>query len=755
MAEAEQDSEFPFDESLFAPQNTAKPRKTRAQRRACRKKGVESPVVTRDMLIRAQQEDPQIQEWNSKAGDEERVTEDGVLFRRAKGDQVELVLPEPHRPKVLHLAHDIPLAGHMGRERTLARLHGRFWWPGMAKDVAEYCRTCGVCQKTSRRGQKAPLVPMPVIGEPFERIAMDIIGPLPRTRTGKRFVLVVSDYATRYPEAYPLNNGTAESVAEKLVEMFCQYGIPKEIISDQGANFMSELLKELYAMLGVCPIRTSPYHPQTDGLVERYNQTLKSMLRRVLMSDKDRRSWDKLLPLVMFAYREVPQASTGFSPFELVYGRDVRGPLDLLREEWTLKHGQETIEDVATYLTRLHERMQLAFEEVRKHMDQSQRRQKKWYDAKARELQLTAGDQVLLLLPDSTQKFYRRWQGPYTVTKVLGKVNYEVKMEDGRCKVFHINLLKKWFPRLATEEAYQNVSVGQVMVEGQTVRVGDGLTEKQRESLQGVMTKFPRVLRKEPGHTHLIEHHIPITNSQPIRQRPYRIPHAFREEVLKELTTMEKFGIIEVSDSPWASPIVVVRKKNNKPRICVDYRKLNQLTKADAYPMPRIEDLLDSVGQSRYISTIDLAKGYWQVPVAPEDRPKTAFTTPKGLFQFTTMLFGLTGAPATFQRLMDKVLRGTEQQVGVYLDDILIHSQTWEDHLRHIADVLSRLDQAGLTINLQKCTFRANQCEYLGHRIGGGGISPMEDKVRAIQAIKQPRTKKEVRAFLGLTGYYR
>ena len=153
---------------------------------------------------------------------------------------------------------------------------------------------------------------------------MDIVGPLPKTARGHRYILVICDYATRYPEAMPLKRFTAPAVAEQLMELFSRHGVPKEILTDQGTNFMSQLLQELYKMLGVKPVRTTPYHPQTDGLVERFNQTLKQMLRKII--DEEGRDWDKLVPYILFAYREVPQSSTGFSPFEMVYGRDVRGP---------------------------------------------------------------------------------------------------------------------------------------------------------------------------------------------------------------------------------------------------------------------------------------------------------------------------------------------------------------------------------------------------------------------------------------------
>ena len=153
--------------------------------------------------------------------------------------------------------------------------------------------------------------------EPFERIAMDVVGPLPRSRRGNQYILVVCDYATRYPEAMVLRKVDAGSVAEHLIQLSSRVGIPREILSDQGTNFMSQLIRELYNLLNICPIRTSPYHPQTDGLVEYFNKTLKTLLRKLV--NKEGRDWDRLLPYVLFAYWEVPQSTTGFSPIELLY----------------------------------------------------------------------------------------------------------------------------------------------------------------------------------------------------------------------------------------------------------------------------------------------------------------------------------------------------------------------------------------------------------------------------------------------------
>ena len=179
------------------------------------------------------------------------------------------------------------------------------------------------------------------------------------------------------------------------------------------------------------------------------------------------------------------------------------------------------------------------------------------------------------------------------------------------------------------------------------------------------------------------------------------------------------------------------------------------MTKLDAYPLPQIDDILDTIGQANFITTLDLAKGYWQVMVAESDRSKTAFISPLGLFQFKTMPFGLCGAPATFQCLIDQVIQGSQPFTRAYLDDVVIFSNTWEEHLTHLCQVFQRLTDAGLTIKLKKCQFAMEECVYLGHVIGKGRIQPEEHKTAAIRNYPRPLTKKQVHAFLGLTSYYR
>ena len=278
---------------------------------------------------------------------------------------------------------------------------------------------------------------------------------------------------------------------------------------DQGTNFTSQLLQRLYELLGVKAIKTSPHHPQTDGLVECFNQTLKSMLKRVLAEESH--SWDLMVPYVLFTYREGPQESTGFSPFELIYSRDGRGPLDVLKESWS--SDEKEMDDILTYVMKTRERMELASRLARENLRTTQQKHKEWYDRKAREMELKEGDQVLLLLPDSTEKFRAKWRGPYEVKKKLGKVNYEIMMPEwGSSKVVHINLLKKWHQR---ESAYANVIeedpgiVDYCWKEGDTLRVGEQLGAEQRNQLGELLQRFPNVTKSQPGRTHLLTHSIP------------------------------------------------------------------------------------------------------------------------------------------------------------------------------------------------------------------------------------------------------
>ena len=769
-----------LDEELFSG-GRPRVKLTRSQKRMNRRQHQQDiPVGALDMsaveLQKLQETDSSLAQVRSMCGtrkpqesESHYFNSEGLLFRqwiqrRGKPESAveQLVLPTQCRKAVLQLAHEVPLAAHLGKNKTAKRILSRFYWPTLYRDVEEFCKCCRICQKASRlKGSKAPLIPLPIVTEPFRRVAMDIVGPLPRTMSGNRYILVMSDYATRYPEAVPVKAIDAEHIAEELVKIFARVGIPEEILTDQGSNFTSQLLAEIYQLLHVHPIRTTPYHPQTDGLVERFNKTLKEMLRKVAADDGA--NWDKWVPYLLFAYREVPQDSTGFSPFELLYGRAVRGPLDILKESW--KEPQKCGENVVSYVLAMQDKLATMAELVKGNLERAQQKQKLWYDHNARQRELKPGDLVLVLLPTSSSSLTAQWKGPYPVLHKASSVNYVVDMHDTRKRerTFHINMLKKWnTPTYGNywadvddgESSEDDIPEWRGSEKGEPT-VGDQLSAVQKSQLNKVLETFSDVMSSTPGRTTEMEHQVTTTGTRPVRLPPYRLPHAYRDLVEKEIKEMLVAGVIEPSSSEWASPIVLVGKKDGTLRLCIDYRRLNSGSLTDAYPMPRIDDLIDRLGKARYISTLDLTRGYWQVPMAKASRHLTAFTTPFGLFQFRVMPFGLQGAPATFQRLMDKVLQGLEDYAAAYIDDLVIHSTTWEEHLTQIRTVFQRLRLAGLTAKPQKCQLGMSRCVYLGHVVGSGLVQPERSKVQGVESFPTPTNKKQVRCFLGMTGYYR
>ena len=282
---------------------------------------------------------------------------------------------------------------------------------------------------------------------------------------------------------------------------------------------------------------------------------------------------------------------------------------------------------------------------------------------------------------------------------------------------------------------------------------------QEQEALKAFLIENADVFaldNKELGRTDVVTHCIDTGDHKPIHQTPYRTPFALRGQVDKMVRDMLDQDVIQPTASPWASPIVLVKKKDGSMRFCVDYRRLNAITKLDVYPLPRIDDTLDVLAGARFFSTLDLASGYWQVTVDPAAREKTAFVTHAGLYEFKVMPFGLCNAPATFQRLMEIVLTGlTHNQCFVYLDDILIVSRSWDEHLENLNLVFNRLRNAGLRLKPKKCTFARRKALYLGHIISENGIEVDPDKVEKVREYPVPGNLKTLQQFLGLASYYR
>ncbi len=262
-----------------------------------------------------------------------------------------LLLVVPKTKTVIKLAHSHPMAGHLGVMNSVQRIRDRFHWPVLDEEVKRFCQACPTCQRTSpRHPPLSPLITLPVIEVPFERIGKELVGLLPKSARGHEHILVILDYATHYPEAIALRKATAKNIAKELFLLASRVGIPKEVLTDQGTPFMSQVMADLCQLLQVKQLRTSVYHMQTDGLVERFNKTLKQMLRRVVA--KDGRDWDLMILYMLFGVREIPQASTEFTPFQLLFGRQPRGLLDVAKEAWENQpnHNQTILHFTTDYI---------------------------------------------------------------------------------------------------------------------------------------------------------------------------------------------------------------------------------------------------------------------------------------------------------------------------------------------------------------------------------------------------------------------
>ncbi|XP_071491788.1 uncharacterized protein [Diadema antillarum] len=656
---------------------------------------------------------------------------------------------------------------------------------GVQADVKRFCRSCDACQRAIPKGRvtKIPLGTTPIIDEPFHRVAIDIVGPIkPVSSRGHRYILTLVDYATRYPEAVPLRNIDTSSVAEALLSIYSRVGFPKEMFTDRGSQFTSDVMREVSRLLSIRHVTTTPYHPQCNGLVEKFNGTLKRMLNK--MCEERPTDWDRYIDALLFAYRETPQDSTGFAPFELLYGRVVRGPLMIVKELWTQDDTEADTKSTYQYVLDLKERMEKTCDIARQELLKSHEKYRRNYNRKARQRSFKVGDEVLVLLPTDSNKLLMHWKGPFRVVGTVGKLDYRIDL--GSRITFHANLLKLYVHRddvpdvgapfevasvsVVEEEdvsedgdvSYQRMSNEHLLHIPTTkrtqgvddVNVDPNLTDEQRRQVSSLLCEFEDVLTDVPGVTSAGEHDIKLTHSEPIRSKPYPLPHALRQVVKDEIQEMMDLGVIEQSSSPYASPIVLVKKKDESNRFCCDFRKLNSATVIDSEPIPDQEEIFAKLAGDRYFSKIDLTKGYWQVPLAQQAKPLTAFITHDGLYQFTTMPFGLVNAPASFSRIMRTALRGMPN-VDNFIDDILIHTPTWEEHCRTLQAVLVRLRAVNLKAKPAKCFVGFAELDFLGHHVGRGTAQPNQDKIAQIQQATRPETKKQLRSFLGLAGYYR
>ncbi|UYV71623.1 hypothetical protein LAZ67_8003894, partial [Cordylochernes scorpioides] len=287
-------------------------------------------------------------------------------------------------------------------------------------------------------------------------------------------------------------------------------------------------------------------------------------------------------------------------------------------------------------------------------------------------------------------------------------------------------------------------------------QINKNLSFKEQERLKQILAKYTDLFSSRLGRTSLAKHQIHTEDAKPIKHKPYRVSAKERTIIKDQIDEMLEEGIIRQSSSPWSFPVILVKKRDGKYRFCVDYRKLNEVTVKDVYPIPRIDDVMDTLQGSKYFSAIDLKSGYWQVEIEERDKEKTAFTTAHGLYEFNVMPFGLCNAPATFERNMDNVLGNLRWQICLcYLDDVIIYSSDFPTHIKRLEAVLRCFSESNLKLNAKKCRFAFEELEILGHITNQEGIKPAEYNIKAVRDFPQPKKAKEVQSFLGMCSYYR
>jgi transposase InsO family protein len=458
----------------------------------------------------------------------------------------QVVLPESMHRECMEVAHQGRTGGHLGPDRTAKQVQRRAYWVAWGKDVKAFVRACSQCACYSRaEAPRQGYMQAAPVGEPWERVAIDITGPHPASKTGNRYILTVLDHFSKWTEAFPIRNHEAVTVAKILADqVFARFGIPLQLLSDRGQEFESSLMKELCAALGIEKLRTTAYKPSTNGALERFHRTLNSMLAKVV--DDNQRDWDDHLQSVMAAYRASPHDSTGFTPNFVLLGRECRAPLDLLvgpppseEERWG---------SIDAFVYRQQQIKREAYAAVRLHLGTAAERSKDRYDLRVRPAKFAVGDWIFLYCPrrrpGRNVKWAKFYSGPLLVVKVLGPVNYLVqKSSKAKAQVVHVDKMKRvegetprsWLVQAAVESS----AVGSTLDEIQDVnsdgsnaviaapatpsRVGGGLTDRVGDGEQGDEGVTTRAdTPNGPPPSVVVPTRLPATDAVPVRVQPKR-----------------------------------------------------------------------------------------------------------------------------------------------------------------------------------------------------------------------------------------
>ncbi|XP_055928211.1 uncharacterized protein LOC129959414 [Argiope bruennichi] len=526
----------------------------------------------------------------------------------------QLVLPKKRRLEVLNLAHCSVFGGHMGARKTAERIRYSFYRHVISKDVRAFCQQCKECQLTRRINQKdrVPITNVARPELPFQVVNIDIIGPIdPPSAKGHRFILCLVDQHTRWAEAVPLTSLTAKATCEALLTIFMRTSVPNIIASDNGTNFNASLTQEFEKRMGFNPRFSTPLHPESNGLVEIFNQTLKHMLHHVILEEP--RTWHTKIPFILWAYREVPNSTTGVAPFQFLYGRKPEGPLSILRNTWVADEEGLKLDTtpVPLYMEKLKKQLEDAAEKAKLISTVQQERMARYYNLRSMKKVFNPGDKVIVLLPDSRNKRLARWQGPCTIESRKNEHSFLVKMPDGSLRHVHQNKMREFIASSGSvnvifegEEEFGDIENTPLKEDSfwQEVKsvASPDLSTTQQAELETLLKEFEPLFKRPVQPVAILEHVIELLPNI-TRRKPhsYSVPMSYRAEVDRQVKELLDLHLIEPSNADITYPIVCVAKKDASIRMRIDIRALNAVTKVPYYPMKDTQELVFTAGMAQ------------------------------------------------------------------------------------------------------------------------------------------------------------
>ena len=724
--------------------------------------GIEIPKhVTHDFIQEAQRRDKQCIEIFSNISvndtyklfpNVELIVKNDVLYKVNKKNRnsLSIFVPAELVDYFLKSYHDD--TGHPSYNTVAKNIGNQFYFPSLHRITREYVTNCKVCQldTTDRHHKSVPSDLIELTDVPFDHITLDYITHFETSEKGYSYVLTIVDVATRYANVIPVKTMTAEESLDKLNKYhFHKHGYPRKITTDNGRQFTSNLFKSFCNDRNIQHIKTSPMHPQSNGICERFNGTISDMIKHSCLENP--RSWDDKIHKLVYSYNNSVRSGTKFSPCSLVFTYTPHD--EYSRLEPALVEPIDVNNFVINKNLDAVDNRRIA----KDNLVDSQKANKSRKDNSA--VERKHGDRVLLKVESRKKnKISLRWHGPYTVHECTSDKNIVINI-NGQQRSYHIDLLKIYHEKSNDDNEsnfINNIQYMPIYDNPKNIEVLKPCADDAvKYKVDDIINKFPSLCSDDNSTTNLLTYDIKVSDDVPVKKLPYPVPLAFRDKFKSEIDDMLSKGIIEPSDSDYASPCIIVPKKNNdKIRIVIDYRSLNNKLVKDREPINNPKTIFSRISNCKYFSSIDLKNGFYQIALSEDSRKYTAFTTEFGLFQFKVLPFGIANGPPVFCRMMRMLFRD-HPSVFTFLDDILIASKTLDEHFETLKEVFESLSNANLKINIDKSHFCVESLNFLGQTLNSEFISPQKGKIDAIANFPLPETKRKLQSFLGLTNYYR